>query len=135
MWRFSNQDVSSGAQVPLSVPLNGRVGPPLLSERKFTNPGGCVALGLGFLVVASTYALPYAIGEPDATGGRLLFGTDYKGVCLLRCSGRSGAVGRRGLPCAFLPEKLQASRCWIKRPRLTCRCVASFEALLLTCLV
>jgi len=80
MWRFSNQDVSSGAQVPLSVPQNGRaVGPPLLTERKFTNPSGCVALGLGFLVVAATYAVPYVIGEPDPSGGRLLFGTDYKG--------------------------------------------------------
>ena len=38
-----------------------------------------MALGFGFLVVAATYGVPYVIGEPDPTGGRLLFGTDYKG--------------------------------------------------------
>lgn len=78
MWRFSNQDVSQGAQTILKAPKNGRVGPPKRSERSFTNPSGCVLIVVAWAIIGFTFVVPYAIGEPDPD--RLVYGTDYKGM-------------------------------------------------------
>lgn len=80
MWRLSNQDVSAGAQDALSAPVHGRVGPLKRTERNFTDPSGCVLIMIGWLFIALTFLIPYAIGNPDSN--KLTYGTDYNGKTL-----------------------------------------------------
>jgi hypothetical protein len=77
MWRFSTQDISLGAQEKLVVPANGRILPIKRSQRKLTNPVGCLMIMLAWALIGFTFVVPYAIGNPDDR--RLTYGTDYNG--------------------------------------------------------
>jgi len=78
MWRFSSHDVSRGAQNVLAAPAHGRFGPVKRTERKFTNPTGCLLLVAGWVVIFLTFVVPWFIGDPDPN--RLTFGTAYNGA-------------------------------------------------------